>query len=62
MWKCVQKGGEEKKGERKGKVKKSKGMGRGRGVNREGYGGKVRCKKRKGVCGDLGKVEEEASF
>ena len=37
-------------------------MGRGRGVNREGYGGKVRCKKRKGVCGDLGKVEEEASF
>ena len=31
-----------KKGERKGKVKKTKGMGRGRVVNREGYGGKVR--------------------
>ena len=42
--------------------KKTKGMERGRVVNREGYGGKVRCKKRKGVCGDLGKVEEEASF
>ena len=39
----MQKGREKKKGERKGNVKnKSKGMGRGRVVNREGYGDKLR--------------------